>query len=373
MSDDTIERVRVYTVGPNPPQFRWARDMKPQYVTLTLIRVTTRGGLEGIGAEMTYSGAGFDRSLAESLRLLVPSLVGARAVDRAAVRARVIHDGGGASHRALGLIDIALWDITGKAAGLPLYRMLGDARDRIPSYASTNTLDDTAAYLDLVAELIEKGFRAIKFHCWCDYAYDRPMVEAVAKRYGGAGVRFMLDTEQRYSRAEAMRMARLLEECDYEWFEAPLPDEDLDGYRELREKTRVPILPAGNMIVDPPLIEHALRLGAWSAVRVSAARAGGISQALKAIALADAHGVPAELQSWGFTLIQATNLHLMLAHPHCNYFEQPYPYEAHDFAADHVIRTDSDGLVRLPDAPGLAIGMDWQAVEAKTLLTFEVS
>lgn len=371
MSDDIIERVRVYAVGPNPPQYRWALDMKPQFVTLTLLRVTTKGGIEGIGAEMTYSGAGFDRSLAESLRLLVPSLIGAPAIDRTSIRARVLHDGGGASHRALGLIDIALWDIAGKRAGLPLHRLLGGARDRIPSYASTNTLDDTAAYLDHVAELIDAGFRAIKFHCWCDYAHDRPMVEAVAKRYGDSGIRFMLDTEQRYARADAMRMARLLEECDYEWFEAPLPDHDLDGYRELREKTGVPILPAGNSIVDPPLVEHALRHGAWSAVRVSAARSGGISQAIKLVALAEAHGVTAELQSWGFTLIQATNLHLMLAYPQCGYFEQPYPYEAHEFAADHVIRTDREGNVRLPEKPGLGIGMDWDAVEAKTLLGFE--
>jgi L-alanine-DL-glutamate epimerase-like enolase superfamily enzyme len=89
------------------------------------------------------------------------------------------------------------------------------------------------------------------------------------------------------------------------------------------------------------------------------------------VALAEAHGMTAELQSWGFTLVQAANLHLMQAYPHCGYFEQPYPYEAHEFAADQVIRTDREGFVRLPDKPGLGIGMDWDAVVAKTILGFE--
>ena len=368
-----IDRVRVYAVGPPVERYRWAHDMKPQFVTLTLLRVTTKGGLEGIGAEMTYGGLGFDATLAETLRLLAPALLGRNALDRAPLRAHVLHEGGGASSQALGMMDIALWDIAGRHAGLPIWKMLGGARETVPAYASTNTLDDAEAYVDHVAEILELGYTAIKFHCFCDYAQDSRLVEAVHKAHGSKGLRLMLDVEQRYSREEALRMAHRLEELDYAWFEAPLPDVDLAGYAELRRRTSLPILPAGNSILALPLLAHALEMGCWSALRVAAARVGGIGEAVKAVALAEAHNLPAELQSWGYTPVQAANLHLMLGLGRTAYFEQPYPYSALEYGAKTVIRPNAEGLVRAPDGNGLGIKMDWDALARAAIASFDFS
>jgi L-alanine-DL-glutamate epimerase-like enolase superfamily enzyme len=121
-------------------------------------------------------------------------------------------------------------------------------------------------------------------------------------------------------------VARQIEAMGFRWFEAPLPDFDLEGYRELRQRVGVPALPAGNWVTDPRLIEAAIGMGCWSAVRVDATVAGGITSARKIMALAEARGMDVELQCRGDTLGQAANLHLMLAYRNCTYFEQPVPY-----------------------------------------------
>jgi L-alanine-DL-glutamate epimerase-like enolase superfamily enzyme len=95
--------------------------------------------------------------------------------------------------------------------------------------------------------------------------------------------------------------------------------------------------------------------------------------ARKIVALAEAHNTTCELQCWGYTLTQAANLQLMLAYGNCRYFEQAAPYPPFEYGALDVIRPDAEGNVRVPDAPGLGIGIDWPAVEAATIHRLEVA
>src|SRR5262249_419567 len=125
---------------------------------------------------------------------------------------------------ALAAIDIALWDLLGKVANLPLYLLLGGARDRMPAYASTPMLPDIPAYLDFVDDLLEQGFRAIKFHAWCLPEKDLEMARAVRKRHSGTEIAFMHDAENNYDRQSALRVALELQDLGFTWFEAPLPD-----------------------------------------------------------------------------------------------------------------------------------------------------
>jgi L-alanine-DL-glutamate epimerase-like enolase superfamily enzyme len=92
----------------------------------------------------------------------------------------------------------------------------------------------------------------------------------------------------------------------------------------------------------------------------------------KIMAVAEGHGMDVEIQSWGYTLTQAANLQVMLAHNNCEYFEQPFPYEALEYGAVDVIRNDKDGYVHAPDGPGLGIRTDWEAVEEAAILQYEV-
>ncbi|MBX6322460.1 MAG: mandelate racemase/muconate lactonizing enzyme family protein [Rhodospirillaceae bacterium] len=372
MSDLAIDRIQVYVVAPETQRYAWADGMPEQYMSNTILRLTARGGLEGVAGAASCTDHLFDTAPAEALRPLLPALLGATPHEREALWHRLRPLNTPIHGQAQSLIDIALWDAAAKAAGLPLHRMLGGARTRILSYASTPLLEDAAAYVDFVDRLRGEGFKAVKFHCWCDPAKDLPMVEAVQARHGGAGVAFMLDVEQRYDRAQALRAGRLLSELGWRWFEAPLLDFDLEGYAALRSRVDVPVIPAGNWILDPALLAVGIRMGCWSSLRVDATICGGITPTRWIMGLAQAHGMTVELQCWGYTLTQAANLHLMLAYANCTYFEQPTPYPAFEHGALDVIRTDGEGYVHAPEGPGLGIRIDWEAVEKACVLRYEL-
>ena len=93
---------------------------------------------------------------------------------------------------------------------------------------------------------------------------------------------------------------------------------------------------------------------------------GGITPARKAMAVIEAAGMNCELM-WGYTLVSAANLHLMLAFPNCTYYEQAVPYEAYEYGMKDVIRTQADGYVRAPEGPSLGVRVDWEAIEAATI------
>jgi L-alanine-DL-glutamate epimerase-like enolase superfamily enzyme len=320
-----IERIEVRAVGPDVDRYSWASDLDQQYGTLTVVRMFDDQGFEGVGATPSYSTGRFDLAILETLRHLAPRVLGADPMEREAVwyglqdLALEVLLG---AHSAL---DIALWDIVAQRAGVPLHQLLGGSRKRLPAYASTPLLADADAYVAFVGELLERGFRAVKFHAWCEADRDLEMARAVHARYGGSGLRMMLDAEQRYDRRDAYRAAAQLEMLGFTWFEAPLLDTDLEGYRDLRQRVNIPILPAGNWVMDPHLVWQGIRRQAWTSVRVDANFAGGITPTRKIMALAESVGMTCELHCWGYTLHQAANLHLMLAHANCTFFEQPVP------------------------------------------------
>jgi L-alanine-DL-glutamate epimerase-like enolase superfamily enzyme len=369
--DLEIDRAEVRVVGPPTERYAWAEGMPPQFMCNTILRLTTRGGLEGVAGAVMCSSHAFDRSIAETLRWLLPDVMGHTPHEREAVWHKLRSLNTPLVPQAQSLVDIALWDMAGKLAGLPLHRLLGGARSHVPAYASTPLLADAQAYVDYCAARRDEGFQAVKFHCWCEPSRDLPMVETVRAALGDT-LQLMLDVEQRYDRDQAQAAVRRLEPLGLGWFEAPLLDADLEGYRALRQRSAVPIIPAGNTILDLAAIARGLAMGAWSKARVDATIAGGITPTRKIMALAEAHNTTCELQCWGYTLTQAANLHLMLAHGNCGWFEQPAPYPAFEHGSLDVIRPDAQGRVTVPDAPGLGIRLDWPAIDAATIQAIEV-
>ncbi len=367
MKDLEIDRVEVFTVGPPTQRLAWALGMPDQYMTGTIVRVSTRGGLVGVAEASNYSDFEYESSVAETLRCMIPALIGRSPLQREAIWQAMLSKTLPRAPQAQSLLDVALWDLTAKAAGLPLWQLLGGARDRILSYASTPLLDSPDAYVDAVAELREQGFQAVKFHCWCESGRDLAMVRRVRASGHDAGVALMLDVEQRYETPDALRVGRELGELGYAWFEAPLDDYDLRGYQRLTRELAVDIVPAGNSVTDHRLVAFGLEAGCWDRVRIDVMTCGGFTGALKTMGLAAAHGTTVELQCWGYTLTQAANLHLMLGQPNCTYFEQPTPYEAFEHGAETVIRTDAQGFVHAPSGPGLGIELNWPEIERATL------
>ena len=161
---------------------------------------------------MSVTEFGFSTAVAETMRSMLPLVIGATPFDRQKLWWRLLPLDLPLAPQAQSIIDIALWDLAAKQAGMPLYRLLGGPRSKIMSYASTPLLPSPQAYVDFVGEMSELGFRAIKFHCYCVYESDMEMVRAVAARYGDSDMHFMLDVEQRYTRDQALKAAQELEE-----------------------------------------------------------------------------------------------------------------------------------------------------------------
>jgi L-alanine-DL-glutamate epimerase-like enolase superfamily enzyme len=372
MKEHRIEKAEVFVVGPDVERYTWAEGMEGQYMANIVLRLTAASGLEGIAGAAMITPHGFDRANGETLRHILPDIIGRHPGERESLWLKLRNLGTPMVPQAHSLIDIALWDMAARHARLPLYQLLGGARDKILSYASTPLLADNQAYIDYVGERQREGFKAVKFHCWCVPERDLPMCEAVAKHFHGQDLALMLDVEQRYDRIGAVKVAQRLSELGFRWFEAPLLDTDIEGYCELRRRSTVPVIAAGNTWLDLQALAQAAKAGAWSALRVDATICGGITPLRKVMGLAEALGMDVEIQCWGYTLTQAANLHMMLAYANCTYFEQPVPYPAFEYGAQDVIRTDAQGYVHAPPGHGLGIGIDWKAIEAASILRFEV-
>jgi L-alanine-DL-glutamate epimerase-like enolase superfamily enzyme len=253
----------------------------------------------------------------------------------------------------------------GKVKNQPIYQLLGGVCDRIPSYASTPMFENVSAYMDVIEELLNQGFRAIKFHTWCVPDQDLALAREARRQY--PDLTLMLDAENNYDYASALRVAKELEALDFAWFEAPLPDWDLEGYRSLVNQVDMPVIPSGNWVQDLSLFSENVRTGVWKTTRTDVTILGGITPAREAMALSLAANMKCELMSWGYTLPSAANLHVMLGCGNCTYYEQPLPYETFEYGMHEVIRTQADGYVYAPKKPGLGLAIDWPAMERATI------
>ncbi len=365
----TIERVRAAALAPDVERFRYTAFEDEVFTTTTVVRVTDTDGLTGTGAYDCDSYGAWDLAPLETLRPILPRLIGLDAGDLDRVEAMLSDDRTSPFPPAVrSAVDVALWDLAARRDGVPLFRALGGdaAPPPLPSYASAPLFDDEAAYLRALAGYVEEGYGAVKIHGWGEPSRDASLLRAARDRFGS--LILMHDAEGRYDRDGADLVARAAAESNIRWLEAPLPDLDLDGYRRLRRAVPdVPILPAGDAIWDPRLLADVLREPPWDAVRFDVSFAGGPTAARRLLAVAGEAGLDAELTSYGHSVIQAANLHVSLACARTSFFEQAVPVEVYEHGVRTPIRTGPDGLVRAPNGPGLGVEVDLQAWDAVTI------
>jgi len=198
----------------------------------------------------------------------------------------------GVSVVGLSALDGALWDLNAKAAGLPLFRMLGGVRTHVPAYhsgglwlsASLSELEEEAG------RMVEEGFKAIKLRLGAPTAgADRERV-ALVRRVIGPSIKLLTDANQSLTENEAIRRGRMLEEFDITWFEEPLPAEDISGHAHLAASTSLPIA-VGESIYSVSHFREYLAAGACGIVQVDVARIGGITPWLKTAHLAESFNV----------------------------------------------------------------------------------
>src|SRR5690606_19151086 len=143
----------------------------------------------------------------------------------------------------MGLVDAALWDITAKAARLPLYQLLGCYRHEIEAYASTVTYTTTEEFLDVADQCLARGFKAIKLHAWGDARKDAALCQALRKHVG-PDIALMYDGSAGFDPYEALYLGRALEEADYLWYEEPMREFSINAYRRLCTQLDIPVLAA---------------------------------------------------------------------------------------------------------------------------------
>lgn len=360
-----ITKIEVHVIGPETKHYTWSEDIEEIYQTNTVIKIFTDDNIIGEAAVWNATYFEYDKYTAESLKHLLPILIGKDPLDREGIlfdiRPRVFPQPPGAQ----ALIDNALWDIQGKKNKVPIYKLLGGNKDRIKSYASTVLYNSIDEYLAVIDDMKKKGFTAVKFHTYCIPYKDIELVEEARKAF--PSMDFMLDVENNYDLDNAINVAKKLEKLEFKWFEAPIPDYDFAGYKKISNSVNLKIIPSGNWVSDLNRFSEAINNDVWGATRTDMTMMGGITYCKKAMDLSAKKGLDCEIMSWGYTLVSVANLHVMLSGDNCSYYEQPLPYKNFEFGMKDVLRTKKDGFIYAPTKPGLGMEIDWNKMSSKII------
>src|SRR3989454_5305418 len=268
--------------------------------------------------------------------------------------------------RAIGAMDIALWDIAGKIAGLPIHRLLGSYRTSVPAYASSAVLPSKEAYAEEAGRFKADGWTAYKIHPPTDPAVDIEVCRAV-RRAVGDGFTVMLDSTWAYQYPEALRVGKAIEGLGFYWYEDPLADDDLLSYVKLKQHLAIPILATeyapGGLTAYAPWLTHQ----ATDYLRGDVAVKGGITALVKAAHLAEAFHMNYEVHHGGNSLNNVANLHVIMAIRNCEFFEVLLPAGTQKYGLVNDIEVGSDGLVHAPEGAGLGAEIDFALIERSTL------
>lgn len=351
----------------NLPAFRYANNTATPTDTsqLGLVTITTDEGLEGhafLGS--SYLPANFEAPLL--IHHLKPLLIGANPLDRERLYHALWNRSRAAPIRAIGALDVALWDLAGKIAGMPVHQLLGSYRTSVPAYASSQKHETVEAYCEQAMYYKENGWAAYKIHPPQRWREDIEICEAVRDTVGD-DYTLMLDSIWGYDFTEAMRVGRAIEDLEYYWYEDPLKDQDIYNYVKLREKLDIPIMATEYPLAGFDSFAPWIMQKATDYLRGDVAVKGGITTLIKAAHLAEAFALNFEVHHGGNSLNNVANLHVIMAIKNCEFFEVLLPDEGHKYGLAEEITVGKDGLVHAPMKPGLGAEIDFDLIKAKTV------
>jgi len=248
-----------------------------------------------------------------------------------------------------GMVDVALWDIAGKAVDLPIYQLLGSFRESIPAYASTVTFGSIEEYLDVADQCLELGYSAIKLHAWGDARRDARLCEALRERVGPE-IPLMYDGSAGFDLLDATYVGKALSAMDYLWYEEPMRESSVTAYRWLGERVNVPLIVAE--VAEGAHLKTAdfIASGCASAVRTSAGLRGGFTGAMRTAHLADSFLLRAEVHGPG-----EPSRHLCMAISNTTYYESLIDSNP----ARRPTDVDAAGNVQAPTLPGVGFEANW--------------
>ncbi|MEO9684394.1 MAG: mandelate racemase/muconate lactonizing enzyme family protein [Tateyamaria sp.] len=321
-------------------------------------------------------------------RVIQPMILGDDPIDRDVIWHKVYnllrdHGQKGMPLQALSGVDIALWDIAGKVAGLPIHKLIGGAhRTQVKAYGygmmlKRQSVDDhIARFKDEAAAIRDMGFVATKMKLGLGPKDDVKLAQAVRDGVG-ADFKFMADANHCYTTSDAFYVGRALDELDAYWFEEPVAPEDHDGYRELRAGLKVNI--SGG--------EAEFNRWGWRAIlenrgldiaQPEVCALGGISEYRRVLALCHAHFTPVINHVWGSAIAVATNLQLLAAMPPLPGGLNPWEPLLEFDTTENIFRDDlladpldikkqvkaSGGSVAIPQGPGIGVEPDRDFLKA---------
>jgi L-alanine-DL-glutamate epimerase-like enolase superfamily enzyme len=328
-------------------------------IDMLLVRVETDAGVTGWGEA-------FGHRIFPATRAAIDTLLGPMCVGRDPGQIlalndelqRVLHGVGrnGPTIYALSGIDIALWDIAGKVAGLPLYRLLGGGpRADLPAYASLLRYGAADAVARHTAQALERGYARIKLH-----EITEPEIRA-ARDVAGPGVPIMVDTNCPWTVAEALEMARRLGPLDLHWLEEPVwPPENLAGLAEVRARGGIATA-AGENYGTVWEFRRAFEAGAITYAQPSVTKIGGVTEMRRVMTLADMFGTEVVPHSAYFGPGLLASIHCIASMSRESLVERFYCDFAENPLGDAI--HPRHGRIAVPQGPGLGVDPDPRLLE----------
>jgi D-galactarolactone cycloisomerase len=370
-----VKIVEVQSAGlrHGTPEGGWATEIRPEDCVHTLVAVLTDEGIAGWGSVFTN-----DELVRAALQLLEPLYLGENPLEPERVSEKLhahtfwMGRGGSLTHTISG-IDIAMWDILGKATGQPAGRLLGGRyRDRVRPYASLLMREPNALSEDL-ARVRAKGFHAFKIG-WGpfgrhSFAMDEAIVRAAREAVGTESL-LMVDAgasdafwERDYK--WAVRTAAMLAQYDVYWFEEPLPPDNLYDYVLLRNSAPLAIA-GGEVLTRRQSFTPWLQQRAFDIVQPDVTKVGGISEERRIAWMAEENGVRFIPHGWNTALGLAADLQLASAVRNTDMVEYLTGSPFIDELVEIPWTLGSDGKLEVPAGPGLGVSINLDAAEKYT-------
>jgi L-alanine-DL-glutamate epimerase-like enolase superfamily enzyme len=346
--------------------YRWPR-RKPisngmhtyTHTGLRLVKIQTDEGTTGVGV------CAINGIIQATIEHLKPELIGEDPIDVERLWHKMwipkLVGRRGMTTRAISGIDIALWDLRAKVAGLPLYKMLGGFRNRMPTYVTGGYYEDGKGLPELQREMqdsVEMGARAVKMKIGAvPIREDVERVKAVREAIG-PDVKLLVDANCAYRAYEAIQLAQRIEEYDIFWFEEPVSPDDYDGHKRLAQMSSIPIATGENEYTRYGF-RDLIATGAVPILNADAKVLGGITEWMKVAALAQAHNLviaPHGSQDIHIHLVSAISNGLLLE------FHRESTNPMWRTMYHHALRLNDDGTVSPPDEPGAGLDPNYEVL-----------
>ena len=351
------------------PEGGWSHELTPEDSVHTLVAVVTEEGPVGYGSAFTNVDL-----VRAALAQLEPLYRGASAIEPERT-SETLHQNtfwlgrGGTLTHAISAIDIALWDLLGQATGQPVGRLLGGRyRERVRPYASI-LMREPGPLADELERLMAEGFRAFKLG-WGPFGrVDAGVDDAIVRRAReavGPDIALMVDaggSDAFWPNGYkwALRTADMLAEHGVGWFEEPLAPDALADYQLLREHSRVPIA-GGEVLTRRQSFLPWLQGHAFDIVQPDVTKVGGLSEERRIAWTALDNGVAVVPHGWNTALGLAADLHLASALPGTEFVEYLTGSPYIDSIVAEPWHLDADGMLAIPDLPGLGVALDFDRV-----------